>query len=85
MGGLSRRRLQPRIVKKVRRVKSNSVTHMPVEYRKNWDQKKSISENFVKLGLRLNLKPNLRHSKEGRDIVKSKQKLDQIRYDQRNL
>ena len=81
MGGLSRRRLIPRIVKKVRRVQSNSSTHLPDAYRKNWDQKRSINENFTTLGLRLNLKPNLRHSKEGREIVKGKQKLDKIRWE----
>ena len=85
MGGLSRKRTIPRIVKKVRRVQSNSATHLPISYRNKWDQKKSISENFAKLGLKLNLKPNLRHSKEGKDIIKSKQKLDQIRYQEGNL
>ena len=37
--------------------------------RKNWDQKKTLTQNFNNLGLALNLKPNLRHSKEGQRIV----------------
>lgn len=85
MGGLSRKRTIPRIVKKVKHRKSNSATFLPDAYRAKWDQKKSLAENFDKLGLILNLKPNLRHSKEGKEIVKGKQKLDKIRWEEANL
>ena len=76
MGNLSKRRLQPRIVKRIKRKQANSVSKLPEAYRSKWDQNRTLTENFSELGLRLSLKPNLRHSKEGREIVKGKQKLD---------
>ena len=38
--------------------------------RDKWDEKKTLSQNFENLGLKLKLKPNLRHSKEGQEMLK---------------
>ena len=65
MGGLSRKRLQPRIVKKKKPKgqKQISITRVDPLIRDSWDQKKTLTENYESIGLKLKLKPNLRHSK----------------------
>ena len=72
MGLLSRRRKQPRIVKKVKsRVgrKKISLSQLDPNIRKHWDKKLSLHENFQNIGLKLDLNPNLKTSKEGRKTM----------------
>ena len=74
MGGLSRTRLKPRIVRKLKRknTRNVSVTNLEERYRLNWTQKKTLTENFKDLGLRLSVNPNMKHSIEGQAIRKNK-------------
>jgi Ribosome biogenesis protein Nop16 len=78
MGLLSRRRKQPRIVKKVKTSANRrqiSVKQVDPRLRKHWDQDKSVAENFQNIGLRLNTNPSLKQSKEGRETAQGAQKL----------
>lgn len=78
MGLLSRRRKVPRIVKKVKsRVgrKKISVKQLDPNIRKHWDNKLSFNENFQNIGLKLDLNPNLKTTKEGRKTMHHAQKL----------
>ena len=81
MGGLSRKRTQSRIVKKSRpkSVKRICKTQVPTLLKDKWDQKKSLNENYAALGLKLNLKPNLRHSEEGKRLILNENKKDRKR------
>ena len=46
--------------------------------RVHWDQNKTLKQNYESMGLTLNLKPNLRHTKEGQDLIKEvRQRHDQ--------
>jgi len=72
MGLLSRRRKQPRIVKKVKsRVgrKKISLAQLDPGIRKHWDHKLSFNENFQNIGLKLDLNPNMKTTKEGRKVM----------------
>lgn len=63
MGGLSRKRKQPRIVKKVRKAtvgKKFNFNQLDENLKKHWDHEKNASTNFQNLGLKLNVKPSLR-------------------------
>eukprot|EP00355_Strombidium_rassoulzadegani_P006234 CAMPEP_0168628166 /NCGR_PEP_ID=MMETSP0449_2-20121227/11694_1 /TAXON_ID=1082188 /ORGANISM="Strombidium rassoulzadegani, Strain ras09" /LENGTH=159 /DNA_ID=CAMNT_0008670557 /DNA_START=56 /DNA_END=532 /DNA_ORIENTATION=- len=40
-------------------------------YRAQWDQKKTLNQNFEALGLKVSLKPNLKHTTEGKTLMKS--------------
>jgi nucleolar protein 16 len=77
MGLLSRRRKVPRIVKKVKsRVgrKKISIKQLDPNIRKHWDNKLSVHENFEHIGLKLDLNPNMKTSKEGRKTMHDAQK-----------
>jgi Ribosome biogenesis protein Nop16 len=68
----------PRIVKKVKsRVgrKKISVRQLDPNIRKHWDNKLSFNENFQNIGLKLDLNPNLKTTKEGRKTMHHAQKL----------
>ena len=70
MGGLSRKRTIPRIVKK-RKPKSNkniNANRLDPLIREQWDQSKTLKQNFSDLGLALNLKPSMKHSMEGKAL-----------------
>ena len=69
MGLLSKRRKVPRIVKKTKsRVgrKHISVKQLDPRIREHWDQNMTVSENFKAIGIKLDLNPNLKTTKEGR-------------------
>ena len=68
MGGLSRKRKQPRIVKKVKQksAKRIHVNRLDPYVRAHWVEGKSLKENFASLGLALNQNPDLKHTEEGR-------------------
>ena len=77
MGILSRKRKVPRIVKKVKsRVgrKKISIKQIDPNIRKHWDNKLSVHENFEHIGLKLDLNPNMKTSKEGRKTMHDAQK-----------
>ncbi len=72
MGLLSRRRKVPRIVKKVKGRtgrKHISVKQLDPRIRKYWDQSRSVSENFTHIGLKFDINPSLKGTKEGRETV----------------
>ena len=71
MGGLSRKRLQPRIVRKL---KPKSAKQINVErirddnIRAGWEMKKTVKQNFANLGLCYKPNPSMRHSEKGQNI-----------------
>lgn len=72
MGGLSRKRKIPRIVKKSKKPsqkKGINQAHLPEGIRKHWQASLSVKENFKALGLALNLQPRMLQSKEGSKIT----------------
>ncbi|CDW86839.1 UNKNOWN [Stylonychia lemnae] len=71
MGLLSRRRKQPRIVKKkkVNGPKKISLNQLDPNIRRHWDKKKSVQENFQHMGLTYNLNPNLKYTDDGKKLL----------------
>ncbi len=72
MGLLSKKRKVPRIVKKVKTHigrKNVSIRQLDPRIRKHWDAKMSVQENFQNIGLRLDLNPSFKNSKEGRQTM----------------
>ena len=68
MGGLSRKRKIPRVVKKSRNPKQKkgiNVFSLPEGMRRHWDKNLSVRENFEHMGLQLDLQPRLVQTKEG--------------------
>lgn len=72
MGGLSRKRMKPRIVKKqkLKNVKRIHSTKLEPYLRKFWEEGKSLQENYERLGLQLRQNPSLKHSMEGKVLRK---------------
>jgi len=68
MGGLSRKRKQPRIVRKVKPKsgKRIHVNRLDPYVRAHWVEGKSLKENFASLGLALQQNPDLKHTEAGR-------------------
>ena len=69
MGLLSKRRKVARIVKKVKTAagrRNLSIKRLDKNIREHWDQKKTVAENFQQIGIKLDLNPNLKTTKEGR-------------------
>lgn len=78
MGLLNKKRKVARIVKKVKSGsgrKQLNIKMLDPRIRKHWDTKKSVHENFEKIGLKLDLNPSLRSSKEGKSTVKDALKI----------
>ena len=72
MGGLTRKRKQARIVKKVRRAtqkKGINIANLPDGIKEIWDTKKSVADNFKDMGLSLNMAPRMLQSKEGSKLT----------------
>ena len=72
MGGLGRKRKQARIVKKVRqpgRMAKLNVNSLDKTLQSKWDKTKSPAQNFADLGLTMNLRPNMRQTKEGLSLL----------------
>ena len=72
MGGLSKKRMKTRIVRKSK-VKNRKIIlarRLDPQLAKHWDEKKTRSQNFEALGLQSRLAPSLKHSKVGRQLVK---------------
>lgn len=72
MGGLTRKRRQARIVKKVRTAtqkKGVNVMNLPTGIREQWDKNKSVTDNFKELGLSTNMAPRMLQSKEGSKLT----------------
>jgi hypothetical protein len=72
MGGLSRKRKQPRIVKKSRKAsqkKGLNEALLPKGIKQHWNSNLTVKENFAALGLSLKLQPRMLQSKEGSNIV----------------
>ena len=68
MGGLSRKRKQPRIVKKSRKAsqkKGLNKALLPEGMRKNWNKNLTVKENYKALGLSFSVKPRMMQSTEG--------------------
>ena len=70
MGGLSRKRLQPRIVAKRNKTqrkdqKKLNVSQVPHMFKDKWDPNATLTQNYKTLGLQLNVAPNMKHSKDG--------------------
>ena len=72
MGGLSRKRLKPRIVKKSKpkNVKRINQMKLPENIRKFWQQGSSLRDNFDSMGIILRQNPNMKHSAEGKLLRK---------------
>ena len=70
MGGLSRKRLKPRIVKKqkLKSVKRIHNTKIEPYLRKFWTEGKSLQENYDRLGLCLRQNPSMKHSQQGKQL-----------------
>lgn len=78
MGLLSRKRKQPRIVKKKKASsgrKQLNIKLLDPRIRKHWDSKKSVHENFKNIGLTLDVNPSLKRSTEGRTTVSEARKI----------
>ena len=78
MGLLSRKRKQPRIVKKKKLAsgrKQISIKLLDPKIREHWDSKKSVHENFKNIGLTLDVNPSLKRSTEGRTTVSEARKI----------
>ena len=74
MGGLSRKRTLPRIVKKTRKGNQKgkgTARDIAPQFRDKWDPKKTLKQKYEDLGLTLDLKPNLRHSAAGAALRES--------------
>ncbi len=72
MGGLSRKRKQARLVKKVRKASQKrglNLALLPEGIRKHWTDELSVKDNFKQLGLTLTLQPRMLQSKEGSKIT----------------
>ena len=72
MGLLSKRRKVPRIVKKIKSSvgrKKISIKRLDPNIREHWDQNKTVAENFSQIGIKLDLNPNLKTTKEGRKTL----------------
>ena len=78
MGLLSRKRKQPRIVKKKKLStgrKQISIKMLDPRIREHWDSKKSVHENFKNIGLTLDVNPSLKRSTAGRTTVSEARKI----------
>jgi hypothetical protein len=72
MGGLTRKRKQSRIVKKVKRAtqkKGINIANLPDGVKEIWDTAKSVGDNFKDMGLSLNTAPRMLQSKEGSKLT----------------
>lgn len=72
MGGLSRKRKQARLVKKVRKASQKrglNLALLPEGIRKHWTDELSVKDNFKQLGLTLTLQPRMLQSKEGSKLT----------------
>ena len=75
MGGLSRKRMQPRIVRKVKPKSAKQINVQRFQdksVREKWDQKKTVKQNFANLGLSYKVNPSMRHSETGQKIREGK-------------
>lgn len=72
MGGLSRKRTQARIVKKVKKASQKKGLHialLPEGMRKHWDKNLTVKENYQNLGLSFSVRPRMMQSKEGSKLT----------------
>ena len=72
MGGLSRRRKQPRIVKKTRKPSAKAKFNLAAlsePLKAQWDKSQTVKQNFQRLGIVMNLKPSMRSTKEGEALL----------------
>jgi hypothetical protein len=72
MGGLSRKRKIPRVVKKTRNQKQKkglNIHQLPEGLRKNWKPDMSIADNFANLGLRYDTQKRMVQSKAGHALI----------------
>ena len=75
---LSRKRKIPRIVKKKKEKsgrKQLNIKMLDPRIREHWDATKSVHENFSNIGLKLDVNPSLKRSKEGKSTVQQAQKI----------
>jgi len=75
---LSRKRKQPRIVKKKKASsgrKQLNIKLLDPRIREHWNSKKSVHENFKNIGLTLDVNPSLKRSTEGRTTVSEARKI----------
>ena len=76
MGGLSRKRRQPRIVKKARKPKTKRKLNPESldqstcsEFTKMWDSKKTVSSNYEKIGIARKVNLSMRQTAEGKTTL----------------
>ena len=86
MGMLSRKRTQPRIVKKNKRrdKKQKKDARLPTNLSDSslWNAEQTAKQNFQNMGLVMNVKPSMRQTNEGKALLtKARVRLNKAHYE----
>ena len=89
MGLMSKKRAQPRIVKKRKRMdkkREKKIAPPEIADREIWQQGKTVNQNFEEMGIVLNTKPSMRQSTEGKALLtEARIRLNKERYEKNGI